>query len=117
MKLEKLLSDDAGFIVSAELVLVATIVVIGMITGLAILRNQVSQELTDVAMSVGSMSQSYAIAGTQQSDTAWTDGSGYKDLADSGQAQSQAPGSAPSGINMTVWPSSMSADPTGGEGW
>ena len=39
----KLWKDEAGFIVSAELVLVATMLVIGMIVGLTVVRNQVVQ--------------------------------------------------------------------------
>ena len=55
----KLWKDEQGFIISAELVLVATLLVIGMIVGLTILRNQVVQELGDLAMAIGMLSQGY----------------------------------------------------------
>lgn len=55
--------DEAGFVVSSELVLVATILVIGMITGLASIRNQVVQELGDLAQSIGAVNQSYTFSG------------------------------------------------------
>jgi len=49
--LRTLLNDEAGFIVSAELVLVATILVIGMIVGLSEVQHAVVQELGDLLVS------------------------------------------------------------------
>jgi hypothetical protein len=78
MKLfRKLWAEEAGFIISAELVLVATIVVIGMIVGLVVVRNQVVEELVDVGQAIGSLSQSYAYAGVSKCQVGWTDGSYY----------------------------------------
>lgn len=59
-----LLNDEAGFIVSAELVLVATIGVIGLIVGLTEVAWGVNQELEDVGAAVGAINQSYAYQGT-----------------------------------------------------
>ncbi len=59
----RLMHDDAGFIVSAELVLVATIVVLGMIVGLAELSTAINQELEDVASAFGSINQSFEFSG------------------------------------------------------
>ncbi|MEY4179963.1 MAG: hypothetical protein RLY70_3537, partial [Planctomycetota bacterium] len=42
-------SDDRGFVVSSELVLIATVVVIGLLTGLAAVRDALISELSDVA--------------------------------------------------------------------
>jgi len=56
-------NDDCGFIVSAELVLVATILVIGMIVGLSQVQHAVVQELADVACAIGSLNQSYGYTG------------------------------------------------------
>lgn len=61
--LRQLLNDEAGFIVSAELVLVATIVVIGMIVGLSEVQHAVVQELNDVAEAIGAVNQSYFFEG------------------------------------------------------
>jgi hypothetical protein len=59
----KLWNDEAGFIVSAELVLIATILVLGMIVGLVSVRDQVVQELADIAQAFGNISQSYSFSG------------------------------------------------------
>ncbi len=59
-----LLNDEAGFIVSAELVLVATITVLGMIVGLSEIALNVNNELEDVGSAFASMSQSYRVHGS-----------------------------------------------------
>lgn len=58
--LRRLKNDDAGFITSTDLILVSTIVVIGMIVGLTTLRDQVVQELGDLAVAIGHLDQSYS---------------------------------------------------------
>ncbi len=55
--------DEAGFIVSAELVLVATISVLGLIVGLSEVSWGVNQELEDVGSAFGSMNQSFSYRG------------------------------------------------------
>ena len=50
--LNRFWSDEAGFIVSTELILIATILVIGMLVGLVSVRDQVVQELADVAEAI-----------------------------------------------------------------
>lgn len=59
----RLWADEAGFIVSAELVLVATILVIGLIVGLSEVQHAVVAELNDVADAIGSANQSYYYSG------------------------------------------------------
>lgn len=54
-----LLNDENGFIVSAELVLVGTICVLGMVVGLSELSHGVNQELEDVGSAFGSVNQSF----------------------------------------------------------
>ena len=56
----RLWRDEAGFVVSTELILIATIVVIGMITGLTTVRDAVVTELADVADAVSEVDQSYS---------------------------------------------------------
>ncbi len=75
-------NDEAGFIVSAELVLVATILVIGMIVGLVTVRNQVVQELVDIGQAIGNISQTYAYGGINKVNVAMTDGASYNDVVD-----------------------------------
>ena len=45
-------NDENGFVISAELVLVLTIAVIGVIVGLSHVAMAVNQELTDVANAI-----------------------------------------------------------------
>ena len=54
--------DEAGFVISTELIFIATIVVIGMITGLVTVRDQVGLELADVADAVSELDQSFSFA-------------------------------------------------------
>lgn len=110
--LRKLWKDEAGFIISAELVLVATILVIGMITGLVVLRNQVVQELADLGASLGMISQGYEYTGVSKADAtttfAVTDGSGWDDLIDEcqneagGDAGADVSGGEPSEITVRI---------------
>lgn len=55
--------DEAGFIVSAELVLIATLLVIGLVVGLSEIQHAVVQELNDVAEAFGSLNQSFSFSG------------------------------------------------------
>jgi hypothetical protein len=55
--------DDAGAIVSAEIMLVATILVLGVIVGLKSVRDSVVTELADVAQAVANINQSYCYSG------------------------------------------------------
>lgn len=55
--------DQAGFVISAELVLISTVLVIGLVTGLTCLRNAVNDELSDVACAITSLDQSYCYTG------------------------------------------------------
>ena len=59
----ELLSDENGFIVSSELILIATILVIALVVGLQTIRDAVLQELGDVGAAIGSISQDYSYSG------------------------------------------------------
>lgn len=79
--LNALRNDENGFIVSAELVLVGTILVLGMIVGLTELSFNVNQELEDVGSAVGSINQTYYFTmASGQKGTAV--GSTFLDFAD-----------------------------------
>jgi Flp pilus assembly pilin Flp len=60
----QLINDEAGFIVSAELVLVATIGVLALIVGLTEVAFNVNNELEDVGSAIGSINQTYQYNGT-----------------------------------------------------
>jgi Flp pilus assembly pilin Flp len=59
----RLMNDEAGFIISAELVLVASIAVLAMIVGLSEVAQNVSHELEDVGSSFGSINQTFHVNG------------------------------------------------------
>ncbi len=55
--------DDCGMIISAELVLVATLGVLGMVAGLSHVRGAVVEEYKDLGDSLRSINQSYSYSG------------------------------------------------------
>lgn len=61
--LKQLWNDDAGVVVSADLVLVLTIAVLSMIVGLHELAAGVVHELADVGDAIGHLDQSYSVSG------------------------------------------------------
>ncbi len=61
--LNTLWNDEAGFIVSAELILIATILVIGLVVGLSEVQHAVVGELNDVGEAIGNLNQSYCYTG------------------------------------------------------
>jgi hypothetical protein len=77
----RLWNDEAGFVVSSELVLVATILVIGMVVGLTTVRDQVVQELADVAGAISDVNQSYEYTAVR-GHTSFTAGSDFIDKTD-----------------------------------
>tara|TARA_R110002095_G_scaffold159356_1_gene138170 strand:- start:11839 stop:12165 length:327 start_codon:yes stop_codon:yes gene_type:complete len=78
---QQLWSDENGFVVSAELVLIATVLVLGMIVGLTTLRDQVIAELADVAAAFSNSNQSYSFSGIT-GHSASTAGSVFDDNSD-----------------------------------
>lgn len=59
--MKRLWNDEAGFVVSAELILIATIAVLGLIVALDTVRNAVTSELADVSGAIQNVNQSYVI--------------------------------------------------------
>lgn len=57
--IKALWNDEAGVILSAEIVLIGTILVIGMVVGLVELQCSVVDELNDLGDAIGSMNQSF----------------------------------------------------------
>ena len=97
----QLWNDDAGFIVSAELVLVSTILVIGMIVGLSEIANGINQELEDVASAFGAINQSYCFSGFcgHKGSTTGSNFSDHVDFCDSECDISCDAGARPEGPN------------------
>jgi Flp pilus assembly pilin Flp len=87
-----LLNDEAGFIISAELVLVMTIGVLAMVVGLTAIRDAVTHEMNDISHAFGTVSQSYNVTGLKKgrghgrhgggSSHGYVKGFGFNDNAD-----------------------------------
>lgn len=82
-------NDQTGFVISAELVLISTILVLGLIVGLTSVQSAVVGELNDVGAAIGSLNQSYSYSGFASRKAsgecgikAFTAGSAYQDLRD-----------------------------------
>jgi len=85
--LQSLWRDESGVILSAELVLIGTILVIGMIVGLVELQCAVVGELSDLGDAIGNLDQSYQTTGIRSSKTnggtkAFSAGASYQDAPD-----------------------------------
>ncbi|MDZ4683856.1 MAG: hypothetical protein SH850_02130 [Planctomycetaceae bacterium] len=59
----QLWNDDSGAILSAELVIILTVVVLGLITGLTCLQQAIVGELQDVSAAFTGLNQSYFTSG------------------------------------------------------
>ena len=79
--IKRLWKDEAGFVVSTELILVATLVVIGMVVGLSTVRDSVTNELADTAGAIDDINQSYSTEGIQGHSSA-VSGFDFKDNTD-----------------------------------
>ena len=77
----RLWNDQHGFIISAELVLVATIAVLAMVVGLSEVALNINNELEDVGVAFGKMSQGYCVRGVK-GHQGHSDGSSYHDKSD-----------------------------------
>jgi hypothetical protein len=89
----KLINDETGFIVSAELILVATIAVLGVVVGLSEIAFGINNELEDVASAFGSVNQSFYVNGVHSEGKACTAGSEYEDEQDNCDSQYDIVGS------------------------
>ena len=84
--------EENGFIISTEMILIATIAVLGLIAGIVEVRDQVVQELGDVSQAVAQLDQSYNYNGVATGDQAGadeTDGGAFDDGQDA-QANNNA---------------------------
>jgi len=68
---------------TSELILIATILVIGLIVGMVTIRDAITAEMEDTAEALGSLDQSYAYQGmTNAEGTGATAGSSFGDAVD-----------------------------------
>ena len=92
--LKNLLNDENGFVVSAELILVSTITVLGLVVGLAEIRQAVAEELEDVAAAIGSVNQGFCYSGLRTCK-AHVNGSHFYDDGDFCDSQYDIVGTQP----------------------
>ncbi len=109
--LRRLIHDESGAVLSIELILLATLAVIGLMVGLASYRDAIVQELGDSAASIGSLQQGYSIDAVELSGSfgdipydATTRGSVYVDAVDFCEDTPDASGVAPVCIQLDELP-------------
>jgi len=73
--------DESAAVVSSEMILTMTIVVVGLIAGLTSLRDALVTELADTAGAISSLNQTFSFAGIM-TDTGMTAGSLFLDQLD-----------------------------------
>jgi hypothetical protein len=102
---QRLWKDEAGAVISAELVLVMTIVTLGVTVGLVSVRDQVVQELADLGAAVARVNQSYSISAVSGHHGS-SAGSVFIDTLDSCQGVfgDDLPGEAALCIGMAEFP-------------
>ena len=61
--LQRFQTDEDAFVVSSELILIATVLVVALVVGLETVRNAALQELGDVGAAIGSISQTFTYGG------------------------------------------------------
>jgi len=96
--LQRLWDDDGGALIATEWVFVATILILGIITGLVAVRQAVISELTEFANAVMALNQSYSFAG-QSNCLASTSGSS---AVDSSNVINEAQTPSPDGTGAVV---------------
>jgi Flp pilus assembly pilin Flp len=83
--LENLMRDESGVIISAELILVLTIAVLGMVVGLSEVAIAINTELNDLSNAFGCLNQSFGFTGFFKffpKTTAFFHGSTFIDFVD-----------------------------------
>ena len=97
------MKNKTGFILTSETVLIATVLVIGMLVGLVVVRDAVVAEAEDVAEGLGALDQTYHYRGLQapeNSSIPITVGVYFMDDVDTEDGDSNP--SASSGDDITV---------------
>jgi hypothetical protein len=77
----RLWTEDCAAIIAAEMLLVMSILVIGLIVGLAAVRDSIVTELADVAQAIANVNQSFSFSGVAGHHT-FSSGGAFHDNAD-----------------------------------
>ena len=94
---KKIWNDEAGFVVSIELTLIATLAAIGLIAGMVAVRDGVVSELSDVAGATQDINQSYSLNGIT-GPSSFTAGFDFIDALDYADDADDIDGVADNGI-------------------
>ncbi|MBS0207991.1 MAG: hypothetical protein JSS27_03460 [Planctomycetes bacterium] len=81
VSLSRFWRDEGGFLISAEAILYASILVIGVISGLSAVREAVVTELADVGQAIANLNQSFQFGGVV-GHCAATSGTAFFDTLD-----------------------------------
>ena len=76
-------NDENGGIISAEFLLVGTILIIALCVGLAAVRDAINLELADLASAIAHLDQSYSVGGIANANASCS-GQMFTDLLDEG---------------------------------
>jgi len=85
----RLWREEDGAILSSELLLVSTLLVVGLVAGLDATRTAILTEMADVSAAIGTMNQSFSVGGTFSEAGASTAGSQFVDSIDQGDSNQQ----------------------------
>jgi len=96
---------EAGFVISVEVVIFVTVVVIGLVVGVVAVRDAVVAEYGDVAEAFGAVDQGYSVEGiTDEGTNASVAGYAWADTADNNDADLQGSAGDQQGIDFNVAP-------------
>jgi len=99
--MDRLWNDDRGALIAMEYLFVATILVIGIVVGLAAVRDAVNVELSELANALLALSQGFTVSGTS-GGSASSDGSQAIDTPGSVIPPTLTPPFAPSVIDCPI---------------
>jgi len=85
--LRTLINDESGFVVTAEILVVFTLIFCATVVGFAVVRDSLVHEIHDVSEAIGAVSQSYNVTGLRKARNngnfhARCSGFGFNDRAD-----------------------------------
>ena len=102
--LKRLWTDESGMVISSELVLVSSTLVLGMVAGMQTVRDGIVAEFANVAEAIAVTSQSYEYSGVS-GHAAQTDGARFQDAVDLGDNGQTAGSTASACVVVGVPPS------------
>src|SRR4051812_15638023 len=80
--LTRLWNDDRGALIATEWVFVATLLILGIITGLIAVRQSLLSELTEFANAAMALNQSFSFAGQSNCLSSTSGSAAFDDLSD-----------------------------------